>query len=514
MKTEPVLESKTSAPAQAPDRAVEAGRGALFIGFAKVFFMISGFLQKVLLPHIVSVADYGAFDVVNNAVGVLNNTIVQGTIGSVSKFTAEDDERADAVKRAGLKLQLVLGTAVGVALVLAAPAIAAFYKQPSYTKWFRLVAAIPVLYSFYAVFVGSANGLRWFRTQATFDVAFSTMKTVLLLALAAVAGVTGAFAGFVVAAALILLFAARTMGLPKGKGTSAAHAGKAASFPVARLATFMGGMVAYTLLINVALSYDSLLLRRFAATAAAGQADEIAAYYGAVRALALLPYQALLVVTFVIFPLASRATFRDDKNATAAYVTQTLRYALILAVFMAVVLAARPTAILKLLYKPEYAAGAGALPVLVAGICALALLGVAGAIINASGRPRVAVALVAITVLVGGALAFALVPNAAPGPDMLFAAAVATSGGMGAGFIAALLYVRRRFHAGPPLATVLRTLAAATLALALGRVLPPSGKLVTLLSLGLVASVFMTALVVLREFGATDRAKFRKILRR
>ena len=36
----------------------------------------------------------------------------------------------------------------------------------------------------YAVFVGSANGLRRFRTQASFDVGFSTVKTVLLLGFA------------------------------------------------------------------------------------------------------------------------------------------------------------------------------------------------------------------------------------------------------------------------------------------------------------------------------------------
>src|ERR1051325_6295727 len=93
----------------ASDRAVEAGRGALFIGFAKIFFMLSGFLQRWLLTRFVGPAEYGVFSTVNATVSTLNNTIVQGTIQSVSKFTAEDDARADAVKRAGLKLQLVAG---------------------------------------------------------------------------------------------------------------------------------------------------------------------------------------------------------------------------------------------------------------------------------------------------------------------------------------------------------------------------------------------------------------------
>ena len=81
-----------------PDRAVEAGRGALFIGFAKAFFMVAGFLQRVLLARVISPAEYGAFSVVNNAISTVNNTMVQGTIQSVSKFTAEDDARAGAVQ--------------------------------------------------------------------------------------------------------------------------------------------------------------------------------------------------------------------------------------------------------------------------------------------------------------------------------------------------------------------------------------------------------------------------------
>src|SRR5436190_14596338 len=94
------------------DRAVEAGRGALFIGFAKGFFMVSGSLQKWLLTHFLDPSVYGAFAIVNNFISIINNTIVQGTIQSVSKFTAEDDIRIDAVKRAGLGMAAFLALVV------------------------------------------------------------------------------------------------------------------------------------------------------------------------------------------------------------------------------------------------------------------------------------------------------------------------------------------------------------------------------------------------------------------
>ena len=51
---------------RAPDRAVEAGRGAIFIGAAKVFFIVSGFAQQVLLTRLLGRADYGSYGVVVN----------------------------------------------------------------------------------------------------------------------------------------------------------------------------------------------------------------------------------------------------------------------------------------------------------------------------------------------------------------------------------------------------------------------------------------------------------------
>jgi stage V sporulation protein B len=492
------------------DRAVEAGRGALFIGFAKAFFMLSGFLQRWLLTHFVGPAEYGAFSLVNGVVSTVNNTIVQGTIQWVSKFTAEDDARAEAVKRAGLVQQAFVGGGVALAFFLAAPLIARFENAPGYVPWFRMVAAIPLIYAFYSVFVGSANGQRRFRLQASFDVGFSTAKTILLL-LGAVVGrgighsVTGAFLGFITAAAIILIVSATVVGPPRGPGR----------FPARRLFIFTIGVAAYTLLINLALNYDLMLLRKFAGAAVMQKrADALAGNYEALRNIALLPYQALLVITFVVFPLVSRSTFSEDREATRLYITQTLRYGLMIAAAMAVVLAARPVTILGILYQPGYAEGARALPVLAAAVCGLAQLSVCGSIINASGRPGVAAGLVAATVGAGGAAAWALVPRATPGPDMLLASALANGAGVALGLALALVYLRRAFGAGPPLATVLRVGLAAAAAVAVGRLVPGSGKLAGLLALSVVGVVFVAVLLVARELGPADTAKLRKILRR
>ena len=120
----------------------------------------------------------------------------------------------------------------------------------------------------------------------------------------------------------------------------------------------MGAVVTYGLLLNLALNYDLPLLHHFAGNIVGSEAAaRLAGHYQALRTLALLPYQALLVVTFVIFPLVSQSTFVADREATRAYVTQTLRYALILAGAMGIALAAPPAALLGSSTSPSMAKG-------------------------------------------------------------------------------------------------------------------------------------------------------------
>jgi len=97
-----------SKPAEAPS----------FIGFAKVFFMLSGAAQKLLLGRFVGPDVYGQFQRrQQRRLHRQTNTIVQGTIQSVSKFTAEDDTRVQPVKRAGLVVQSFLATAIGLVML-------------------------------------------------------------------------------------------------------------------------------------------------------------------------------------------------------------------------------------------------------------------------------------------------------------------------------------------------------------------------------------------------------------
>jgi stage V sporulation protein B len=231
---------------------------------------------------------------------------------------------------------------------------------------------------------------------------------------------------------------------------------------------------------------DGVLLKRLVAEAAmavgvpsadaAAQANTLEGYYGAVQAIARIPYQLILAVTFVIFPLVSKATFEKDAEKTRGYVRATLRYSLVVTALLASTLAARPDAVMRLFYKSEYGVGAPAMAVLVGGYLAFSLFNIAGTIINGAGRTKPTLVIGGVTLAFAAGADWAAIQMALKsGGDPLFAAALATTAAMVFGFVLSAAYLQREFGASLSPLNVVRVALAAGAAIAVGRVWPTTG---------------------------------------
>src|SRR5262249_4359789 len=155
---------------------------------------------------------------------------------------------------------------------------------------------------------------------AGLDMTFSTLKVGGILTAAALGlGVWGAIEAWVTAAGLVLLVAIAWLGWPRNL-----RAGT-----VGPMLRFFAGLVLYLIVMNPVMSVDTFLLKRLvtewlvahgSGADAASLADRQVAYYRVVQNLARLPYQLMIAVTFVIFPLVSRSTFEKDAEKTRSYV--------------------------------------------------------------------------------------------------------------------------------------------------------------------------------------------------
>ncbi len=516
----------TEADADAPPKATGAGRGVLYIAGAKFYFMFAGLLVQIRLPAILSRAAFGSYSLVAGIASFVNNVVVTGTIQTVSRFSAQEPGKARAVQAAGLRMHVRVGLPIAVGFVALAPVVSSFVLlDTSKTAPLMLAGLIVGGYSFYAVFIGTANGLRQFNKQAGLDVTFATLRVAGLIGMAmAGLGVVGVIGGWVAAVGLILCAAAIWVGLPR--------AGEHERLPVKPLVVYFLSVALYLILFNALLFVDAILIKRFTTIYFADHATQLAhsldsipwvsrvsgyradpsvladvqnAYYAAVQNLARLSYQAIIAATFVVFPLVSRSTFAEDRETTRHYIRVTSRYSLMFAMAIAVVMAANPADVLGLVYAQDYVSlGASALVPLALGTVAFCVIAINCTILNGAGLTRSAIAVAAVTLGVSFVGNWIAIPMAAERGRVLEVAASVSGSAMVVGAIVSGTILYRRFGAFVPVLSGVRIAIAMAVALVVGRTLPLHGKLMTLVEAAIVGLSFLATLVITGELGKRD----------
>lgn len=591
VNTEATSEETTSAN-DAQETARTTGRGFLVITAAKLWFMVTGALIQLGLPIVFGSAElFGVFKIVTEAIGLLNMVVITGSLQAVAKLVSERPDRAREIVNQALKLQLMLGVPLTIVYALASPWIAGkFFNDPTLAPLMQISSLIILFYAYYAIFVGYLNGIKSFVRQASLDIGFQTMKTVGMLGLVAAGfGVAGAVWGFAGAAGVICVVSGFwTMRILRANSSEQQKSDdkEIDREQLKRLGTFLLLVMAYTFALNGLLRVDLFVLKSIASSAPetfsalapvfGTVSDKFAGFYGAALNLSRLPYQGVIAVTFVIFPLISEATFQQDRDRTRVYIEDTFRYCLILIAGVALPLIFNADSLIGALYSADYQAASDALAIMSTSIIFFALFYVAATIITGAGRPGVAGILMGISLLISaglnwyfiqdvhasvmGQLSWApssLGASASPtasetvhmaatfaserasfaasyvkfAPDYMRAAATATAIAMFSGFTIALGWLWRAFGAVPPFLTIGRLLLTSGILYGVDQIGPDpvayvkslamegiGGKLVMLGAVGakmaIMGLVLLAVLVVTREFVASDFARLRAVLGR
>ncbi len=486
--------------AQPSKSTSHVGRGVLFLSMAKIYFMGTGFLLVVFLPKLfeklsgdVTGELYGRYRVVIGLINLLNMILIGGTIQAVSKFISEREERAHSVKWQTIKIQTVFGGGLSLALFLGADLIAThLYRQPALAIYLRFASPIVLLYSYYAVIIGSLNGLKRFSHQALMDVLFATGKVGLTIAFV-VAGyaISGAIGGFLVTAAVMLTVSSFVLGrLQKGE-----------SIPWQAIWKFEWKTLFFAFFLNGLLQVDLQLLMALAPPSL-GTPESQTGVYGLALQLGQLPYVATIAVAFVVFPLISRATFEADANRTRRYISATNRYVFLFLAGLVATFASEAAGIMSLPFFPQvYASGSQMFAVLSVGYLFFAMVVVSANIFTGSGRPVTSALLFAGMLVVSTILNVILIPRYGG-----MGAAAASSSAMVAGCIAAGILSYRRFKTFLAPLSFLRGAGAAVLVALIAHYLEPAGGGVFWVLLRLTGNfvLYCAVLVILRELTRAD----------
>jgi stage V sporulation protein B len=515
------LDAETARAPSAPDVARTAGRGGLAVAFAKIYFIVTGLVQQIALPRIIGLDGYGALGTALSITSVTYNPVIGTSIQGVSRAVARAPGDEAAALRRTLVIHVALSTALAAAFFVLAPKLAVVIGAPHVEGALRILSAVIFVYGMYTPLVGALNGSRRFVHQAALDVTAATLRTVGIVAGAYVlskagneslAGVEGAAWGFVAGAIVVFVAALVLVGVGRsGPGGPS----------VLRHLAFIAPLFVGQVLLNFLLQADLTLLRAFAAEAATKTglspmaADPYVGAYRATQLFAFLPYQLLIAVTFVLFPMLARAGASPDRTNVKEYVATGLRLSLIIAGVMVSVTAGLSEPLLKLVFGPEAALhGARALSLLAVGFGAFAIFGILTTILNSLGgelsSTLVTFAAAALVVL----SCFVWVRGTPLSDELLLRTAAATSAGIGVATLAASFLVRRAAGGLVPIRVVARVLAATLAAALLGRFLSSAPTLLVPVLALVVALTYAGVLVLLRELGASDLALVKRVVRR
>lgn len=494
-----------------------AGRGALAIAGAKAYFIVCGYSVQFLLPRIFEgKAVFGRFSSIMNLASIINNVLVVATIQTVSKFVSEEPAQGQVRLRQGLKAQLLIGAFLCAGLALGAPWLAQDVLLDSQLEpLLQTVSIVMMAYALYAAMVGYFNGMHRFVPQAGLDITFSTLRTAGILGAAVLGyGALGAMTGFAAAAIAILLVAVTFAGI--------GHAGE--PIPWRRWLGFSLPLWIYQIFLNSIMQIDLLVLKRtvaelsmnkgMSAFAAAELASRYVGEYRAAQTFAFVPYQLILAVAFVVFPMVSQASSSGDMATARQTIRSALRFSLIVLFAIAAPVAGAAEGVLRIAYPTSYVTAAGALQILAFGIAALALFVIAATALSGSGNPGKSAVIAGFGLIVVIGLNRVFVQHTGIGDRTLEAAALGTSCGT---FCAlALIAVVMRWAFGPclPLLSAARTVGAAAIAFWTAHLIPHVSAAASLIALVASGMVYLLILLALGEFRRDELRRIGRWLKR
>ena len=509
-------------PPPKPDAARTAGRGGMAVLAAKVFFILSGLVQQTLLPRLIGLDGYGALARVFAMANIANNVVVSSSIQGVSRSVAQTpDEHAGETLRRTFKTHVAIAVPVAVIFFFFAPVYATFQGAPHIVRPLQVVSLVVLFYGLYAPLVGALNGQRKFTRQAALDITYAVLRTAGLLGLGWLfakgdQGVLGACIGFAGAAMLIFPVALKAAGLGKP-----GNAGPTVREHLLFIAPVALGQIFLQLLMQS----DISVLGHFASKLVVAQgmsgelareaSDEIVGVYRACQLFAFLPFQLLITLTFIMFPMLAKAKAEQDQQAVAHYVRTGMRLAFVFACVMVGTVSSLAPHVLHLLFPDEVGVrGGDTLRMLALGQGAFSIFYIETTVLTSLGRERLSAVLTGVAAGLIATLCAVAGITAGDESALLFRTAAATSAALlTAALIGAWVVYRNAGSYVAPL-TALRVFGTLVTVSIAGYFMPYFGKVFVVPQAVAMALLAVILLVVTREVGRSDLDVVLKVARR
>ncbi|TSC63424.1 MAG: membrane protein involved in the export of O-antigen and teichoic acid, partial [Parcubacteria group bacterium Gr01-1014_106] len=412
---------------------------------------------------------------------------------AASKETAEDEANSGGVFLSALRLQLVFAVVLSVGTALLAEPFATLLGDARLTPIVRFTAVIFPATAVYALLGNYFNGLHAFASQAALTIVYALMKLAGSVGfLFLFRSVPAALSGFVVGG-----LAATAVGLLQAWSTIRGHIQR--SIPARRLFIFAGTFVGTSIALQILMSLDLFLVKRFL------QDDTLVGYYNAATTIARIPYFILQGLGFVFLPSVAKL-FAQDIVRARAFIREIFRYLFLFLAPVTALAATTSKALLHLFFSPEYQPAARSLTLLSIALGFLSAFYLLSTIAAGAGKPKIPLRISWLLIPLAGALGAVFIPRAG-----LEGAAIATFGAAITGAVVLAIYLYAQFRLTFPLSTLVRTLVATGITVLPTYLVTPPTIFLPLWYV-LLLTVYVLALFALGEIRREDIAYARSLL--
>jgi stage V sporulation protein B len=460
--------------------------GAVSLFIAQAVVLLLGWITHPLIGRILGPGPYGIYGVVLSIQTIFGLFLALGVPMAISRFVAQDPQHARSILMQALRIQLIIAVLLGTITFLVSPLIARSLNDASLSSYLRFVAIVIFLQAGYPIFVQFLSGLHLFNRQALLTAFYAVTKLAGALSLILIWHVYGAFAGFAIgglAAALLGWYWTRNIGR-----------GDQIKLPLKSFLSFAGIYVLISVGLQLLISLDLFMVKAIL------KDNVIAGYYNAAVTLSRISFMLLQSLTFVLLPSVSALTKPGvDREQAAAFISDSLRYLIMLIIPGAALAAATSRSLLRLFYSAQYDQAATPLSILMVGLAAIAFFLLLANIVSGAGRAKIALFVTIIMLVLSPIFGWALIPNF----GLIGAAWQTTIAGL-IGLTILAVYTFRTFRLPVPYQSILRIIIASVVA-----VLPTYFWHVSPLFLPLqyiaLLCVYLLTLFILREIKLRDR---------
>jgi O-antigen/teichoic acid export membrane protein len=457
--------------------------GTVYLLGAQITFLVSSYVMHIFLGRYLGPVEYGLFGVILYAANISRAFVSSGIPMAVTRYISAEPKAAEAIYRAGFKLQFVLSLAISLLVFLFAEPLAQVLGDEQLAVLFRIHAPLTLCFALFTLVMQYHNGLRNYRPQSV-QLTISYLLRLGLVVLLAVVGfrVMGAVAGLVLASAIAALWALLTRKSGTVTGT----------FPLSSLISFSVPLMISAIAMALLTDLDIMFVKRLIHEKTA------AGLYISAKALALVSPYAFFALSSALYPAVSSAHSCGDKALLQRYIQQANRLLLIVILPLVIIIAWDARAIMLLVYGERYLEAATTLRWLMPAFGLMSIFIIHKTIITGCGFPRIDALLTLAILPLCVLLQIELIPALG-----LLGAALASTIAFGVAVLCSLTILLVKFGAGFKLSSTVRILIAAA-TLPLFELIFSFFSFPFLLKLPLLAGLFIAMIWIVRELRLGD----------